>query len=109
MQNDHVQCMSVKKLILEARGDLGFLAKAKASKSGKIPSTVNSMIQGIKKLLKGEFSMRETDIPRASPDGEIISPKPPATAPMPRNIISEMSRFRMVFMTRSSCKSLLLN
>ena len=63
MLNVHDQCISLNKLMCSASLDAGFFTNAMVSISGKIPRTENSIIPGIKKLLKGEFSNSDNGKP----------------------------------------------
>jgi hypothetical protein len=77
----------------------GFLIKAAASTIGIIPSIVNKIIPGNKKLLNGEFSNKDKGIPNSLPDGEMINTLPPNIAPNPRNINKIISRFLIVMIS----------
>ena len=64
---------------------------------GANPNTINKIIPGIKKLLKGEFSNIDKGIPNSLPDGEIINMVPPKIAPNPRIANKKMRRFLIAF------------
>jgi hypothetical protein len=71
----------------------GLFIKAKINPIGTNPSTLNKIIPGIKKLLKGELSNIDKGIPNSLPDGEIINMVPPKIAPNPRSANKKIRRF----------------
>ena len=81
--------MSLKKLNFFANFESIFLNNALASRTGAIPSTVNKMIPGIKKLSKGDFSNNDKGIPINFPLGAIIKTNPPPIALRARNPIKK--------------------
>ena len=92
--NVQAQYISVKKLKNSGNLQVGFLSRAYTSTRGTIPSTVNSIIPGIKKLVKGELPMALTGIPIISPLGDSINTPPPPKAPTPKKPNRKIKKFR---------------
>ena len=80
----------------------GLFIKASVNQIGTNPSTLNKIIPGIKKLLKGEFSNIDWGIPNSLPDGEIMNTAPPKIAPKPRIANKKIRRLLIDFVVIKS-------
>jgi hypothetical protein len=97
IQNDHAQCISLKKLKYSANPFVGFFINARHKRQGKKPKIRNRIIPGIRKSGKGECSKIDKGNPPSNlPDGEMINNKPPPMALTPRNNNKEISIFLAV-------------
>ena len=86
--------MSLKKLKYSAILQSGLFINAHAVRQGKSPKTLNKIIPGIKKSLKGEVSKIDNgNPPNNLPEGDIINAPPPPMAPIPRNINKKIRIF----------------
>lgn len=85
MLYDHAQYISLKKLKYSANLLSVFLNKKYTNTLGISPKTVNNIMPGIKKSLKGDRAkMDKGKPPNNFPEGEIIKAAPPPTALNPR-------------------------
>ena len=104
MEYDQAQYISVKKLNDSPILDCGLFINAHTIQQGIMPSTLNKIIPGIKKLVNGELTNIDRGIPNNSPDGEIIKTPPPKIAPIPRRHSKKSRMFRVIMRIDSICR-----
>jgi hypothetical protein len=98
IEYDQAQYMSLKKFNDSTILYSCLFIKAQTIQMGAAPITLNKIIPGIKKFLKGEFSNNDSGIPNSFPEGEIINTPPPKIAPIPSMTSKNKKMFRSIIM-----------